>query len=107
MSSIISDFVKRTPSIYEDNGIRIGIDIDYRSFYIYTDKYCIDWYWKSKQFQVIDQQDPRHPEIFFSRVDSALDEFCQFDYTGKYIIHSCAEEVHAFVDRLLKLRVFL
>jgi len=103
----LDDYLKKNfPHLYSDNGVEIGVDVSLNCIYIYTIKYRAEWFWRSKIFKVFDLLVADWREIFSSPIDGGLDLFCQFDDRKKYIIHSSAEEVDAFIERLLSLRVF-
>jgi hypothetical protein len=105
-ASELDEYLKKEmPLLYSDNGVKIGADIPMECFYIDTAKYRAEWSWRGKVFRVFDEK-LYQKEIFNSSIDGGLDLFCQFDDRKKYIIHSSAEEVDVFIERLLSLRVF-
>jgi hypothetical protein len=92
------------PTIYHNNGLEIYADIRSGRFVINTDKYHVEWLWKSKFFIVFNQIP--WEKIFSSTICGGLESFCQFDPKMKVIIHSSCEDVNAFIERLLAMRVF-
>ena len=103
----IDDYLRRVmPLLYSDNGVEISADIELCCFVIHTDKYLIDWFWKTKEFRVRKNSHFDYVDFFSSPIGGSLDLFCQFDPEKKIIIYSSAEDVNAFIERLLGMRVF-